>query len=77
MEASVTAFGESVILSLNCAKSLSRGTSRVVKMPRLRCIGKMNLSLGMAAATPTEMASCPIPLNHLLILPCRNCDIIF
>ena len=30
-----------------------------------------------AAAAPTEMASCPMPLNHLEILPWRNWLIIF
>ena len=50
---------------------------RVVKMPRLRCMGRMNSSESNAAAAPTEMASCPMPLNHLEILPWRNWLIIF
>ena len=39
---------------------------------RFRCIGRMYSSFSMARAMPVEIASCPIPENHLDILPCRS-----
>ncbi len=45
---------------------------RVVNTPRLRCMGRMYSSSRRAMAAPTAMASWPMPLNHLLILPCRS-----
>ena len=48
-----------------------------VKTPRFLCIGKMYSSKSSADVTPTEIASCPIPENHLEILPCLKRIIIF
>ena len=42
-----------------------------VKTPKFRCIGKIYSSLSKTAVIPTEIASCPIPENHLDTFPWR------
>ena len=54
-----------------------RSILRFVKRPRFRCIGKIESVFFIAELTPTLIASCPIPENHLLILPCLNSRSIF
>ncbi len=51
------------------AKSFSKGICLPVKTPRLRCRGMIHSSGARAETTPAEMASWPMPLNHLLTLP--------
>ena len=61
-----------VALPCHWAKSLGNGMPRVVNTPRLRCMGSTYSSSRSALVIPTAMASCPMPLNHLLILPCLS-----
>ncbi len=72
MKTSIPAFGKTTHFPCHWAKSRCKGMLLVVKTPRFLCMGKMYSSGSKAMVTPTEMASCPIPLNHLEILPCRK-----
>ena len=59
-------------LPCHCAIKRESGISRVVKTPRLRCIGKIYSSVFKAKVQPTAIASCPMPENHLPMRPCRK-----
>ena len=65
-------FVKPFIFPCHCENRRCNGIFLVVKTPRLRCMGRIYSSSCKAAVNPTEMASCPIPANHLLIFPCRS-----
>jgi hypothetical protein len=69
MKTSISAFRKTVGFTLPLRKQTIQWNITSGEYSKFRCIGNIYSSLSNIAVTPTEIASCPIPENHLETFP--------